>query len=481
MKKKFFSNLILLVSLNLLVKPFWVFGIDRTVQNVVGADAYGFYFSLFSFSLLLNILLDAGTTNYNNRTISRDPGKLSAYFSHLFLIRLVLAVVYAVVTFGIAFLLGYSGKQLHLLIFLVINQFLASMILYFRSNITGLHLFKTDSVLSVADRILMIILVGLALWGHIVQKPFQIEWYVYLQTVAYVIVAVVAFLLVWSKTIFFRPHFEKIFFIKIVRESLPFAILTLLMALNYRVDSVMLERMLPDGAEQAGIYAQAFRILDAFTMYAYLFSVILLPLFSRMIKKNEPVIDLLRFAFLLMMVPVLIIGLATIIYRYPVMDLLYLKHTDISSNVLGLLMGALLFVSSGYLFGTLLTAGGDIKILGRLAATGFILNIVLNAILIPRYQAIGSAWASLVTQAGIGIGQIIIVHHNFKLPVRRIIPARIYLFIFIVILSGLILVTSGLKPIVGYLMLITVSLFLAVLMKLIPVRNMISILISKEE
>ncbi len=481
MKKKFFSNLILLVSLNLVVKPFWIFGIDRTVQNVTGSEAYGFYFSLFSFSLLLNILLDAGTTNYNNRVISREPEKLSVWFSQLFLIRLLLAVVYVLVSVGLAIVLGYSPRQLHLLWFLILNQFLASLILFFRSNITGLHLFKTDSVLSVADRILMILLVGIVLWGHVTDEPFRIEWYVYLQSLAYGLVAVGAFVLVLTKTSFFRPRFDKVFFFRILRESFPFAMLTLLMALYYRVDSVMLERMLPDGARQAGIYAQAFRLLDAFVMYAYLFSVILLPLFSRMIKEDKPVTGLVKFAFLLMMIPVLILGITTIIYRDPVMHLLYLSCTEASSGVLGLLMGALIFASSGYLFGTLLTARGDIKPLSRLAAGGFLLNIFLNFILIPRFQTLGAAWASLVTQAGIGMVQILMVSRRFRIPLSRMVPFQTYIFAGMITLTGLILYGSGLNPLTGYLVQISLSLLLAVMIKLIPLRQMISILVSEEE
>ena len=481
MRKKFFSNLLFLVSLNLLVKPFWIFGIDRTVQNRVGADAYGFYFSLFSFSLLLNILLDAGTTNYNNRIIAREPEKLSEWFSQLFLIRLMLAVVYAVVTFGIAFSIGYDRQQLYLLVFLVLNQFLASFILFFRSNITGLHLFKTDSILSVADRLLMIFLTGAVLWGHVVDQPFRIEWFVYIQTVSYVVVALTAFFLVLRKTEFFRPRFRKDLFLKILRESFPFALLTLLMALYYRVDSVMLERMLPDGATEAGIYAQAFRLLDASVMYAYLFSVILLPLFSRMLKEGKAIEDLVRFAFLLLMVPVLILGISTILFCRPVMELLYKEHTAVSAEVLGILMGALIFISSGYLFGTLLTARGDIKPLSRLAAGGFVLNILLNALLIPRYHTLGAAGASLVTQAGIGIAQIVMVWKRFHIPVHAMIPSRIYVFIFLILLTGAILYRSGIAPLSAYVIQLAVAFLLAVLIRLIPVRQMITVLVSEED
>ena len=191
--------------------------------------------------------------------------------------------------------------------------------------------------------------------------------------------------------------------------------------------------------------------------------------------------DLVRFAFLLMMVPVLILSTATIIFCHPVMDLLYNQHTTISADVLGILMGALIFASSGYLFGTLLTARGDIKLLSRLAAGGFLLNILLNAVLIPRYQTLGAAAASLVTQAGIGIAQVVMVRRRFRIPVHRMIPSRTYLFVVLILLTGFILYRSGVRPLTAYLVQLAGAFFLAVMIRLIPVRQMISVLMSEEE
>ena len=56
--RQFISNITFLVFVNLIVKPFWIFGIDRTVQNAVGAEQYGTYFALFNFTMLFHILLD---------------------------------------------------------------------------------------------------------------------------------------------------------------------------------------------------------------------------------------------------------------------------------------------------------------------------------------------------------------------------------------------------------------------------------------
>ena len=71
MQRKFITNLALLLFLNFLIKPFWLFGIDRTVQNSVLAEDYGIYFTLFNFSMLFNILLDVGITNFNNKNIAQ--------------------------------------------------------------------------------------------------------------------------------------------------------------------------------------------------------------------------------------------------------------------------------------------------------------------------------------------------------------------------------------------------------------------------
>ena len=57
MKRKFLTNLGFLLFLNLLVKPFWIFGIDRTVQNMAAPGEYGFYFTILNFTFLFNNFL----------------------------------------------------------------------------------------------------------------------------------------------------------------------------------------------------------------------------------------------------------------------------------------------------------------------------------------------------------------------------------------------------------------------------------------
>ena len=67
-KKKFIFDLAILLILNLLIKPFWILGIEPQVQLKVGDISYGEFAALFNFSLMMNILLDFGLTNFINKT-----------------------------------------------------------------------------------------------------------------------------------------------------------------------------------------------------------------------------------------------------------------------------------------------------------------------------------------------------------------------------------------------------------------------------
>jgi len=53
MKKHFISNLMLLVIVNLLIKPFWILGVERNIQISLGYEQYGIYAGLMAFSFLL--------------------------------------------------------------------------------------------------------------------------------------------------------------------------------------------------------------------------------------------------------------------------------------------------------------------------------------------------------------------------------------------------------------------------------------------
>ena len=96
----------------------------------------------------------------------------------------------------------------------------------------------------------------------------------------------------------------------ILRKSMPFALLTLLMTFYNRIDSVIINKLLPAEVYdiQAGIYAHAYRILEATNQIAFLFAVLLLPLFSHLIKKKQKLSHIINISFSLLLVGTFISG-----------------------------------------------------------------------------------------------------------------------------------------------------------------------------
>ncbi len=418
MQKKFFTNLVLVLVLNALVKPFYILGIDAEILKQVEAHSpgsYGEYFSLIGFTFILNIFLDLGITNYNTRNIAQNNQLLKKHFSGIITLRALLSIGYMALLVILGLILGYSEHQFEILAILGLNQIFASFLIYFRSNLAGLLLFKQDSFISVLDKFLLILICSVLLWGGVTNQPFQIQWFVYAQTFAYAVSAIIAGYLVVRKTGKIKLTFNPSFSWMIIKQSLPYALLILLMMIYYRTDGVMLERMLPNGKQEAAIYARGYRFFEALNMVGYLFAGLLLPIFAKLIKDKESIHDILYFAFKLIMSFSISAGIISFFYQAEIIEWRFettgedLIH---ASKSFGMLMICFIFMTMTYIFGTLLTANGSLKQLNIAAGLGVLLNIGLNMYLIPKEGAYGAAIASLITQ---GLTALIQIYLVFKI------------------------------------------------------------------
>ncbi len=418
MNKRFVANVAGLVIVNLLIKPFWIFGIDRTVQNTVGAETYGAYFALFNFSFLLQALLDFGINNYNSRAVAQEPQWLDRHFAGILTVKLLLTGLYLLLCLSGGFLLGYGGFEMWILVVLCVNQALLSFIGYFRSNLQGLHRFRSDGFMSVLDRVFMIAICATILWGGFLPTPFKIEWFVYAQTAGYLLTAFVGIGLIAGHLHLPEFNIDRSFLTGILRKSYPFALIGVLMSVYHRIDSVMLEKMLPDGAREAGIYASAYRLLDAVNMVGVLLSTILLPMFARMLIKREAVAPLVSFSAKGLYAFATAGAVCCFFFSEPIMSWLYVDATPYYASVFGWLMLSFIAISSVYVFGALLTANHNLWQINTIALVSVVLNVGLNYALIPHYKALGSSWAALFTQCVAALAFIVVAAQKLSFQIN---------------------------------------------------------------
>lgn len=480
MRKKFLGNLIFIIALNLIIKPFYIFGIDVQVQNLVGPEKYGLYFSVLSFSFLFNMLLDIGITNYNTKNTAQSPKSIEKYLGSFIGLKIIMALFYILITFGTALIIGYSSEELFLLKFFVLNQILAGLILYLRSNFAGLHLFKIDAVLSVLDRLLLIIIASAFIYGGISSQPFKIEWFVYMQSIAYGTTLLLGLIITKVKIGKIRLKLSKVLSFAILKKSFPFAILILLMMLYTRIDSVMIERMLPNGKEEAGIYAQGFRLLDAVNMFAFLVAGLLLPIFSRLIWKKEAVKPVLQMAGKLLIGIAIVVGIATALYANGIISLIYTHGSSEAGILFFWLILSFIPLSFSHIFSTLLTANHNLRLLNIMAICGIATNIILNLILIPILHAKGAAIATLATQSVAAILQVIFVLRVFKFSIHWSSVFRFTLLI-VLYLGIALLIKDQFQSIVNFLITLSIGVLLLFIFKLINTKDLLALLQTKVE
>jgi O-antigen/teichoic acid export membrane protein len=417
------------------------------------------------------MISDMGITNSNNRYIAQNPDHLNRQLGLIIPVKLLLSIFYCIITLIIAFLLEYSNRQFSILILLIINQMLVSFLLYFRSNISALQFFNTDSIISIIDKMLMVIVCGILLWGNPVHV-FRIEWLVYAQTFSYSATFIIAFFLVIKKSSkpIFNINYNSI--IHTLKTSSPFALLAILMILYTRIDAVMLERILPEGKVEVGIYAQAFRISDALSMFAFLFASILLPLFAKMLKDKEPIGTMLGHSFAMLMIPATALIIILHFYSRQFMDLLYHQHSEQSAKILVYLLIGFGGICLSYLFGTLLTSAGKLKILNQIAFAGLAFNVVLNLVLIPSFGIVGAAITSMITQLIMGIVQAFVSFKILKIKVRLITPFKYSLHIMVTILITFVCYQINLVWYISIIAILFFSIALGLFLRLIKFENL---------
>lgn len=427
MRRFFVKNILFVIAVNVLVKPVWVFFIDRNVQNLVHGGSYGTYQALLSISIIFQTVLDFGISSYNSRTIAQDPDRLPELFPSMLSARLVLILLYLGLAYGWGYAIGYRGWELHLLIGVLLIQSLNALVSFIRSNIAALHRFKTDGIISITDRLLMIVVCGFLLLYPPTARSFKIEWFVIAQVACYFTAAVIGYLVlrrIGKIKLRFSFHAPTIF--RIVRKSFPYALLIFLMSVYNRVDVMILERICADGKDQAGIWAAAFRLLDMANILGLMFATMLLPLFGRMLAQHNPVQPIVKLCVNMLLPLSFMVAIGGILFGSDIMHLLYHKSKLYQepgmavqySMVFSCLMASFPAWCLMYVYSTLLTANGSLKTLNIIAVAGVIINLSLNFYLIPQYKAVGGAITSFVTQTSLALAFMIFAIRIIKLPVH---------------------------------------------------------------
>ena len=461
MRGNFVKNLLWLQLLNWLVKPLWILWIEREIQLRMGDSWYGVYTLHFNLVLLFAVLLDAGLNSYVSREIAAH-GRL-AHPKRVFFLRLGLGLLYVVLVLAVAQV--QSGIQGDFLMYALINQILASVVLMLRSVLQGKQRFVSDSWLSVVDRVVAL---AICTWMLRVYTPamFGSEGGVLMfqlaQFFGYAMALLLGLVLVfWKKSVvvssalgtdsavpemageggIIQKNSNQKSLGDWSREVVWFGVMALAMSIFTRIDVQMIQWLsaprlqgvvdaldadaiksqLAAGYAEIGLYTRGYRLLDAGLIFSALLSTQLLPLFSKRLATGEDNSEVIWMSLRLVLWVSMGAAMGAWFYGEPLINWLYHGEMERSAvqtingvsipqsmvysgeilnaaMIFKVLMLAFVPMSLVHVFGTFVTASGNMKWLATLAFICVGVNIAFNYIEIPKVGALGAAAGCLITQ-----------------------------------------------------------------------------------
>ncbi|MCX7745147.1 MAG: oligosaccharide flippase family protein [Flavobacteriales bacterium] len=472
MNKLIVKGIVLSVLLNLAVKSLWILGVELGVQRVVGNTSYGIYYSLYNVTVLFLIILDLGITNFNNRNIAQHNQLLSKHLGGLIILKLLLGAIYLLALLPVAFILNLEKGAIHILFLLGFAQIFNSFTLYLRSNLNALLKFGWDALLSVSDRLLLIIFCGIVLMD-LTRFKMDVLLFARLQLISSLITMLIATLANIKIIGLVKLSFNWKFYYSILRQSLPFATLVLIMSVYTKSDAVLLNYLRFDSTE-AGIYAAAYRLFDAFAQFAVIATGVLFPYFSKSIKSGESVNEIFGWAVRLLFSSAFFLSIFTVFFSDELSDLLYKEHISETAQVLAVLMCVAIPYVLSIIAGSYITAAGRIRFLVKIALICALINVLLNIIFIPMYGALASAYIAILTQSISALLLMFFVNKRLKFNLIKTWVFRFFGFIFLLVVGAYFVSIQHWLIIVDMIIMIGLFIILLLIFRILNLRTLIS-------
>lgn len=372
--------------------------------------------ALYSLGFLFLALADMGINQYTTKTLAGEPDRLRQLFPTLFSLKLCFSAIYPFFMLGVGYLLGYSHTEVLYLFLLCLMHGIIQINAFFRSNFQAFQKFKLDAFASVLDRVVLLGIVIVFLLTHI-----DLDRYLIANVASVGFSMIILYVLLLRQIGFMAPVWNRKEAKALLRKSFPFAVITVLYSVNDKVDQVMLERLLGEdrGDHETGLYAGAYRWVDAVMMYLWTVLPIFFAKFAFHIREEKTLERLLAFGQPIAALPMIFAGGFVFFYGDKLLWL-FKNSSPEELQTMEYCLRALFIavVINGFfaIYSTLLTSTNHERFVSRMIFVSILMNLTLNFIFIPQYGAVASAWTTVASFAFLSVSYLFYI--QFRLPVR---------------------------------------------------------------
>ena len=359
----------------------------------LGDVKFGELYFAISFVALVGFPIELGFNQQVTRDVAEDPQKAQAYLWNTLLIKVTFWVLLYGIILLLAWTLGYGQEQRSIVAICGITLLSASIV----STFAALHYALERTLFPAVG---MMLEKGLsACVGFILLKNGAS-----VQTMAFVLLAGSLIDALWVAFWFFRMVGRRVVFDitvvrKLIHTSIPFLVYGVLGVIYYRVDTVMLSLMTSTAV--VGWYGAGYRLFDTLLFIpSLILNAVMYPVFAKLSVSSRPALKIaVEKCMNLLLICAVPIATLMIVAAPNIIGFLYHRaEFDNTIPVVQTLAPGLVFLYiNTLLFSVIVSTRGE-KRIPIMAGIALVFNLSLNLFLIPRYQQVGAAVVTSLTE-----------------------------------------------------------------------------------
>ena len=367
------------------------FAAIMAITRFLGVIDFGKFSFGMSFVWIFLFLSDFGLNELFIRDVSKTPLLLKKYTSTIVILKGVIAIIAFSVIVILAKYFFSTSEKFWIIIFLGAGIILDSVMYFFRCLFRVRETMQREAFLIVAESIIKITSIFAAIKLHMaIPGVIRLAAAIFVFSLVNLLLNIRVFLIYYGE---FKFYFNRRLAFKLLKTSLPFALIYMLSMVNFRIDVIMLSLLRGDSA--AGIYSAAFRLIEQFFIIPIMLATVYLPVFSKLLSSISLIKILFRRAFIFLMCSSLICFLICQLISEKVIQLIYgASFVQVAAciNVLSLVLFPF-FIK--FLLEKLLYSFNKLFFLCLLYSCAIVMNLFFNFFMIPRFGINGASAATI--------------------------------------------------------------------------------------
>jgi O-antigen/teichoic acid export membrane protein len=425
------------------------------IGRYLGPNDFGKFTFALSFIAMFLVVSDLGLNLFTVKEVAKDKSLTKKYLNNIVVLKTFLALLAFVMVMLLVVLLGYPEKTIKIVFLLALAALFSNISTGIRWIFQAYLRLEYDSVLNVVQNMLFF---GL---GYLV---LRLNWGIYgigyTQIFVWIFILISSWILVSKKFTQINFEFDLEFWRRLLKSSIPFALMLVFTGLYLNLDTVLLSFF--KGDQAVGLYNAANRLVLAGKMIPGVVIASLFPLLSEASKKPKGEFDrFLGKSLTLMFCLGLPIGVGTTFLAGKMINLLYGEKFSGSAIALQILIWGLFSMYLSIVLGNGLIAKGHQKINTAVTGIGLLISLVVNFSLIPRLSYLGTSIAILSTEffvmsAGMYLAHRLL-HFDFKIllnPFLKVVFATLIMGIVLYLTKELSLFTRVGAGMISYLVIL---------------------------